>query len=72
MSDPLTGGEVEQVDRDAAADFWDGDGKRGTWADRLRTGDFDDARVVQAFAKHRRTALAGLSAEVERLRNAKT
>lgn len=64
--------DVEQIDRDAAADFWDGDeGHPGTWAVRLRAGDFDDSRVVQAFARHRRTALTSLSAEMERVRNAK-
>lgn len=44
------GARVDQCDRDAAADF-------GGW-EEFRTGGFDDHKLVQAFARHRQSAIA--------------
>ncbi len=47
---------VEQCDRDAAADSFEGNGA-GHIADRVRSGQHDGNPLVQAFARHRIEAL---------------
>lgn len=55
--------EVRQVDREAAADYFAevGDEYRANLA---RKGEYDHSVCVQAFARHRISAIAALGLEI--------
>lgn len=58
---------VEQVDRDAAADYYYGSNQTQYAAhqERMRSGWDDEGHVVQAFARHRLAALSRHPSPIE-------
>lgn len=68
MTDKATDVTVTQADREAAADYIDGElAYRSSRGRIIRDGNCDEDSTVQAFAAHRRTAQAELVSALDNL-----